>query len=40
MENLIKDRDIDIANKLFTEIFDVMNELLLTMKIYYGYDKE
>lgn len=40
MEYLIKDRDVDVANKLFTEIFDVMNELLLTMRIYYGYDKE
>lgn len=40
MSNLLQGRDVDDANKLFTEIFDVMNELLLTMRIYYGYDKE
>lgn len=36
MENLRFD-EMDTLEKMFTEIFDIMNELLTTMKIHYGY---
>ena len=40
MGSLLEDRELDVANKIFTELFDVMNELMLTMKIYYGYEHD
>lgn len=40
MSDLLIDREIDITNRLFNEIFDIMNELLKTMKIFYGYEED
>ena len=40
MSGLLEDRELDLTNKFFTELFDVMNELLTTMKIYYGYEED
>lgn len=40
MSQLLLHREVDIANRLFTELFDIMNELLMTMKIFYGYESD
>ena len=40
MSDLLIDREIDITNRLSNEIFDIMNELLKTMKIFYGYEED
>ena len=40
MGELLEDRDLDLTNRFFNELFDVMNELLHTMKIYYGYEND
>lgn len=40
MSQILQKEPVDIADKMFTEIFDVMNELLTTMRVYYGYGGE